>query len=376
MRAVSSRFLDTIRYPHKVVVRARLVETYQTGTDPVGVEIPIIDGDIRYDATADVRATLDMTTDGTGWSTSPKTPLTPYGNEIYVERGVEYADGTREWVGQGYYRIYSVEQDSAPDGPLRIAGRDRMSGIIDARLTAPVSFGPNHTIRQVFERLVREVYPEAEIIYGFDPDGIALGRAQVAEEDRYGFLLEVTRSLGMVMYWDHTGALRVERAPDPANPVWTVNAGSGGVLVSMSRALDRDGAYNAMVVTGEAPDGNNPVRAVAYNLNPASPTYWHGRFGKVPRFYSSPFITTAAQARTVATEMLRRVLGTPYSVDFTAVPNPALEPLDPVRVVYSDDHPAEVHVIEQMTLPLTPGGALTATTREKSQAYLNLEDTA
>lgn len=376
MRPVSEVFLRTVRSSHRAIFRARVVDAFTTGTDPTGTDVPIIDGDVQFDSTADVRATLDLTVPGDLWTSDPSGLVVPYGNEVFVERGVEYGNGERDWVGLGYYRIYDTEQDNVPRGSVRLSGRDRMAGLIDSKLLAPVSFGSGHTIRQVFEALVLEVYPNASIVYDFNPDGVALGRAQVADhdKDRYPFLLDLCRSLGKVMFWDHDGSLRVKSTPDPSDPVFEVNAGAGGVLVDMSRKLSRDGVFNAVVATGEAPDGKPPVRAVARDMNPKSPTFWGGKFGQVPRFYSSTFITQGGQARTAAGAMLRGVLGLPYNVDLTTVPCPALEPLDPVRVIYSDRDNPEVHVLEKITVPLTPGAAMTATTREQGGATVNVGD--
>lgn len=363
MRPVSDRFLATVRGSHRMAVEARVVTTYQTTDDPDGTKIPVLAGDVNLDASADVRSTLDMTTDGTGWSTQPDGALVPYGNEIFIRRGIDLGGGTREWVSLGYFRIYTVEQETAPDGPLRIAARDRMAGLIDARMTTPVQFNPAHTVRQVFDRLVLEVYPSATIAYDFNPDALAVGRTIVVEEDRYAALRDLAFSLGRVLYFDHAGILQVRTAPNPTVPVFNVNAGPGGVLVSMSRSLSREGAYNGVVAVGEAPDDKPPARAVAVDTSPASPSWWHGTYGKVPRFYSSPFILTNAQAASAASEMLLRTLGLPYNVDFSTVPNPALEPLDPVRIDYRGG--SEVHVIDKLTVPLTPEGAMQANTRQQ-----------
>ena len=69
--------------------------------------------------------------------------------------------------------------------------------------------------------------------------------------------------------------------------------------------------------------------------------------------------------------MLRRNLGLPYNLTLESIPNPALEPGDPIRVRYPvsqrrrglrDEH----HIIEQLTVPLTADGAMTALTREQT----------
>lgn len=372
MRPASPELSRIVRGSHRMCARARIVAPGQTGTNPDGDEIPILAGAVTLDASADTRGRLDLVTDGTGWSTRPDGPITPYGTEVFVERGIVHGNGDREWISQGYFRLYDVGQAAAPNGQLRIDARDRMSGLIDARLLAPVQLHKGQSLQSVFEVLVHEVYPGAVIEFDFDAVNTTLAAQYVGEQDRYGLLLDVARAHGKIMYWDYAGTLQVRDAPDPASPVWDVDHGADGVLIEMARTLTRDGVYNAVVATGEIPvDDTPPVRAVAYDLNPDSPTYWHGGFGKVPRFYSSPFVTTRDQAVSAAAAMLRRSIGLPHTADLTHVPNPALEPLDPVRVRYSDrGSSGEVHVLEQITLPLVADQAMTATTREQTTVMI------
>lgn len=369
MRPVSSDFRNAVTGSHTAVFEARVVDPGQTGTDPDGITIPILGGDVQLDVSAESRSTVDLTTDGRGqWNTA----ITPYGPELWIRRGIDLGGNHLEWVSLGYHKIYTVEQDQAPDGPIRLAGRDRMAGLIDSRMIAPKQFGANHTVRQFFELLVLETYPWAVIEYDFNPDGITVGRGVVVEQDRYAALLDMARSLGKVMHWDHAGVLQVRKPPNPTRPVYEVATGPGGVLVELSRSMDREGIYNAVVATGEAGDDKPPARGVARDMNPASPTYWFGPFGQVPRFYSSPLLTTDGKARTAAATLLQRVTGLPYSIDFGMVPNPALEPLDPVRIRHRDG--SEIHVIQTLTVPLTPGETMAATTREQTDANIETGD--
>jgi hypothetical protein len=366
MRPVSVEFLRTLRGSHQMVAEARIVAPGLTGVNPAGTEIPILSGDVHIDGTANIGSTLDLTTDGQGmWPTAASDLLAPYGNELFVRRGIAFGNGTTEWVSLGYFRIQAPEQADAPNGPIRISAQDRMAGIVEARLIAPIQYQPGTTLGTIFTALVGEVYPWATIEWDDATDASTLGRALTAEEDRYKFLNDLVTAAGKVWYWNHRGVLRIETPPAPVDPVWDVNAGGDGVLVNVSRQLSREGVYNAVVATGEAADTEAPARAVAVDDNPESPTYWSGSFGKVPRFYSSPFLTTDAQAASAAEAMLTRSLGLPYSVDFTAVPNPALEPYDPVRVTYLDGR-RETHLIERLTVPLAAEGALTASTREQT----------
>lgn len=366
MRPVSEKFLTTVRRTHRMRARARVVTGHQTGTTPTGTEIPIITGDVVFDATADIRSTLDMETAGT-WTTAGDGLLTPYGNEVFVERGIDYGNGQTEWVSLGYFRIDSVEQDTVPNGRLRIAGSDRMAGIVDARLEGPVQFLAGQTLGAALEALVLDVYPTATIEYDFDPDAEPFTSSHISDDNRYEFLADLVRSRGKVMYWDHRGVLVVKSAPNPAVPVFTVSAGNNGVLVSASRELSRDGVFNSVVASGETADGQPPVRAVARDMSLTSATRWDGPFGKVPRFYTSPFIQTFAQASSAATALLRQSLGLPFSVDFTSVCNPALEPLDPVQIVTSTADPiGRTHILDKLTIGLMAGDALSAQTREQT----------
>ena len=364
MRPVSERFLRAVRGSHQAVAQAYVVQAGQTGTSPEGTEIPILEGDVELDAKAAIRSTLDLSTTGDLWPTAASDLLAPYGNEVFVRRGIAFGGGAVEWVSLGYFRINAPEQDDAPSGPITISAQDRMAGIIEARLLAPVQYGTTATYGEIMEDLVLEVYPWATIDWDDATDGDATGRTLIAEEDRHKFLDELVTSRGKIWYWDHRGVLVIKDPPDPGSPVFEVNAGRNGVLVSLSRALTREGVYNAVVASGEAADTEAPPRAVVVDANPESPTFWDGDFGKVPRFYGSPFITTEAQALAAAESLLRQAIGLPYSVDFTMVPNVALEPHDPVRVGFPGRN--ETHVLEKLTVPLAVEQPMKSATREQT----------
>lgn len=367
MRPVSAAWGRSVTGSHRALYRATVCTSWQTGTTPTGTRIPILGGDVVVDGTADVRSTLDLTTDGIGmWPTRADSLLTPYGNEIYVERGIEYTDSLVEYVGLGYFRIQDPEQDEAPRGPIRLTGRDRMAGIVDGRLLSPQQFAATASLGFIVSTLVQQVYPAATIEWDDATNAQVITRSLIADDDRFTFLDDLIKAQGKIWYWDYRGVLVVKTAPNPATPVFEVSAGEGGVLLTLGRKLTRDRVYNAVVASGEATDTFPPVRAVAYDNNPNSPTYFSGRFGPVPRFFTSPFLFTPAQARSAAEAELRRGLGLPYTVDLKAAPNPALEPWDPLAVRAGAGERLETHVLEQLTIPLSDGDAMTASTREQT----------
>jgi hypothetical protein len=219
---------------------------------------------------------------------------------------------------------------------------------------------------------VQQVYPSATILWDDATDTQQIGRDVGEESDRFGFLKGLVTSVGKIWYWNHRGELVVTAAPSTTAAVFAVNAGADGVLVSMSRHLTRDRVYNAIIASGEGGDTTVPIRSVAVNNDPSSPTYYYGPFGPVPQFYTTPFVTTQAQADSAAAALLRQQLGLPYAVDFSLIPNPALEPYDPVSVTYSPRYAAETHVLQSVTIPLTAEAPLTATTREQTVILIGM----
>jgi hypothetical protein len=358
-------------------VRARLVTSWQTGTAPTGALLDVLGGSVTYSATNDVYSTLDLTVSA-DWPRSGAQDLTPYGAHIYVERGIEYAVGQREFVGLGYFRIDTMEQDDSPAGSIRMVLPDRSQGLIDARFVTPQQFPSSWARRELVEALIWGVYYHPSIIEWDDAvlrDG-PVGRSVIAEEDRFGTLKEFLTSLGKVGYWDHRGIFVIKTPPSVlGTPAWSIDAGQDGVLVTMGRTLTREGVYNAVVATGEAADTTPPVTAVAYNLDPASPTYYNGPFGPVPRFYSSPFITTQDQAASAAAAILRQQLGTPYQAEVTSIVNPALEAWDVIDVKNAQtartaDYRTERHVIDEITIPLDVTQTAKIKTRQRQSELI------
>lgn len=372
MRAVSERFKSTLRGSHKAIFRARVCATFQTGTNPAGTEITIEEGsDVTASASAQIRATLSLNT-SQAWPSRDTDLLAPYGNEVYVERGIEFGNGESEMVGLGYFRIQNPEQDETPSGPVKITGLDRMAGIIDGRFLTPRQFPSFATRGTIVDTLIKEVYPAA--VTDWDDallrDG-ALGRTIVADRDRYATLRDLLASIGKIGYFDHRGIFVVRSTPDiTGTPSWTIDAGRDGVLVKMSREITREGIYNAVVASGEATDTAPPAVAIVADLSPTSPTRYGGPFGPVPRFYTSPFITDVSSARSAATVVLRRNLGLPYQLGLEAVPNPALEPNDVIQVRYPTKAGnlslrTEVHVADSVKIPLDIGAPVTVQTRKQ-----------
>jgi len=365
VRAVSRAWKRTVAGSYRPAFRAVLTESFQTGSDPTGTELEILGGAVTLDGLADVRTTADIQIPGRHWPRAGATEAGPYGNEIFVQRGIYLTDMLIHWVGFGYLRIDETAQgDALTNGPLGLPLVDRMQLIIDSRMVSPVHFPTGTTLGTIATTLVGEVYPDAVIVWDDNSDLATIRRPLLVEEDRYGPLKSLAQSVGKIVYWNHRGELDF-RAQPTGDPVFTLKTGRGGTLASLSRKVTRAGAYNGVVARGDGADQERPAYGLAYDNDPASLTYWGGRFGKVPRYYASPFLTTDGQALDAASAILVRTLGAPYNVDFSAFCDPALEPWDRGWFDHGYGGP-ELHTLTRLEIPLWPEGNMTGQTLEQT----------
>lgn len=352
-----------------MVSEVRVLTAYQEGVQPTGTSLSTVHGSVTLSASADIRgtATVDVYA-ADAWPFDNDDLLTPYGNELFIRRGIDFGNGTVEWVSFGYFRIDEVAQTRSEEYPITLTCYDRMIGIIEARLLTPIQFQVGVSVGTIVDTLVLEVYPDATIEWDDDTSDILITRSQIAEEDRFGFLNELITSHGKIMYFDYRGVFVVQDVPVATTPVFDVNSGTGGVLIELNRSRTREGVYNAVVVNGEGADTEQPIFAVVVDDDPKSPTNYTGRFGKVPRFYTSTFITTVEQAEQTAANMLKRTTGLPYSLNFRMVPNPALEPYDPIGV--STRLNRELHVLDTIVHPLDARTSQSSSTRVRERTPL------
>lgn len=372
MRPVTDSFLNTVRGPHKAVFRARLVWPWVVGVNPPGAGLPmqVIKGDATFDVNSDVNGTMDL------FLAEPFENINSYAHEIYLERGVQYANGTTEYVGLGYFRVNSVQDTQLRSkkytgSAIRITGEDRMANLRDGRVASPLQFGAAASVASVIDFLITDVMPGVTTVYDSVnwPGGTAattlLGSDHFVDQDRLAFIQELIKAYGKICYFDYAGRFVVKTPPSTSgNPVFDINAGANGVLVRASRTISRDGVYNAVVATGEPVGSDAPVYGIAYDSDPASPTFYGGTFGKVPKFFSSSFLTTDTQCGVAAANILAASHGFPYSVSLGMVPNPALEAWDVVSVTYSEGF-SEVHIIDTIRYTMSVDDEMSIETRKQ-----------
>lgn len=362
---------DVITGSHRLVFEARVLESFQTGDDPDGTEIMLNDGEVAFDSsTQKIYSTCDVETfesDGqlgpSLWPRGRSRLLAPFGNELFIRIGVDLGGAGVLWQPLGYFVIEQVRM--RVEATIRVTGSDRMLPVDTSDLVSPRVYGPATTVSRVFDDLVKEILPEATILFDDDTGDAPLGREIIAERSRLDPLIELVDAYGKVMFWDELGFLRVEDPPDPDVVVWDVRSGSGGVLVEPTRDLSRKGIFNAVVVEGEGGDTQDPVRAIAYDNDPTSPTRYGGPLGRIPMFFTTPLVTTYPQAANAAAALLRQSIGAPYNMDLNVITNAQLRPRQAIRVTQQDGN-RDIMVVEQVTIPLDAEQSMSARMKEKA----------
>ena len=107
---------------------------------------------------------------------------------------------------------------------------------------------------------------------------------------------------------------------------------------------------NVLVARGESADDTiAPVQAVAMDTDPGSPTYagtgpGTSPYGRRTAYFSSPLLTTVAEAQAAAQSELNKTLGAAATYTLTMPYDPTIDPFDVVSVAGSN------YVIDAVTV--------------------------
>lgn len=328
-------------------------------------DLPVVSGSVGADATSQVRRTGSIGIGDTAyWPADPLAVLSPLGSELGVEYGILLPDGVYEWVPifRGPITDAARHRPTTGNTALTITVADRATKVAEARFDQPTQTTVNATTVAEIRRLITEVLPAVTVT---DQTGSSKVAPQLdMERERWADGIEkLADSLGAECYADARGDFVIRLTPTVTDsPVWVVAAEDGGMLIGIDQKATRDRTYNKAVASGQRTDGTPPVWAAVADTDPTSPTYIGGAFGIKPRFYSSPLLTTTGQCTTAAAALLARTTGMWGSVNFTTLVNPALEPGDVVQV-RDETGKISAHIIDTLTVPLTPGDSQQITTR-------------
>lgn len=363
--AVSSRWSDGVRAAvQRATARAVI---YDNGVQaatlyPTG-------GSVTVDANRGVRRDCTITLADVDGSLTPRTAgaaLTPFGNEVKLWRGLVYDDGTTEEVPLGVFVITAV--DVADDGSITVTGVDRSARIAWNRWTSAYTL-TSQDLSTSLDDLLSDRWPSVET--NFDPLNLSIKTTTFEggdSSDPWASAQSIASQFALDLAFDADGHARLQRLPNlsTATAAATYAATSSSTLVSVGRSLSSEGTYNGVVVVVEGSDTTAPFQAVAWNTDPSSPTYWLGKFGQRPRFFSSPLVTTKDDAQDAADTMLQYALGLSERVAFNIVPDASLDVWDVVSITNTTTGTSGDFMIEALTVPLLATETMSVTAREKT----------
>lgn len=377
MYAVSAKYLDAIRYPHRISTR---LEAWRAGEriddGRYGAEgLPLDDtspGNVAVDTSPGVRRTLtvELAPDAGLWDL-----LAPTGTELRPYSVLRYPDGTAEEVPLGRFPILGQDEPVAgAAGGLKLTASDLFATVQRARFLRPQASRLGWRVVDQIADLVRQVLG-ADWPVTITASSTATMGALVWERDRGKTIEDLARGIGADVAFAANGTLVIRDVPDVtiARPVWTIATGAGGVVVGGRRQRSRRKTYNVVVASPKVVDGS-PLFApvVVWDNDPTSPTYagpdplgrpdLAGPMGVVPYFITSELLRDAGQAYAAANAALWRVRGLEAQLALSTSPNLALDGYDVVDVLLAGQR-TQRHVIDRVTLPLGVAEAQTIDTR-------------
>ncbi|WP_194922936.1 DUF5047 domain-containing protein [Catenulispora pinisilvae] len=354
MRQTSAAWRYALTASHGVALR---VDSWRGGK-LLASRVPVVAGSVTFDDTATLRRQLSLTVplvdmDGTRWDPrdDPAHPLAFYGQRLNIWAGILNPTGTTEVLNQGWYLIDQWELNDS-DQTVSVTGVDLMQLIADNRQDFPDSPPSGATYGS---ELIRQADGILPVWIHPDVADAPINTATVWDRDRTKNLADLARAWGVRIVVDDDGRLAA-LPPYPAvadtPPVVRLQGGYSGTLTDRNRSGTRERLFNAVTVTGKAPEDESAAgpSGTAEITDPTSPIRVDGPFGRRVRYYASDLLTTDQQCADTAAAMLRRYSGLSRAETIKAVPDPSLE-LGDVAQVVTGGNPWTGR-IQALTLPL------------------------
>lgn len=317
--------------------------------------------------------------------------LTPFGNEVRLWRGIAtittttvqptysgltglysalpavYANyglmaspsyvraQTTEEVPLGVFVITSVDVQETDRGTIvQVQGSDRSLRIQRSKWTEPYQVAGVSVEAAVNAILVDRW---SDVTTSLDVTNRTVTRATFGTEtdsDPWADVKKLAEAAGFDLYFDGDGVAVLSEVPDYENatPDATYIENEEAVVLTVSRAISVDTTFNGVIATGEGAELTDTFRGEAWDEDETSPTYRFGPFGQVPRFFSSPLITSAEQAQAAAQALLSRGRGAVESIAWTQVCDPSLDVGDVVALTNAATKVNTVLVLDRLTIPL------------------------
>lgn len=315
MWAVSDRWRSTVRRSHVRLTRF----VVQRGGRDVGTLWPS-GGTVTVDWDDPVsrRVQLDFANDGTLTPRETGDLLAPWATWGRVEAGIRYADGTEEWCPVATVRITRPE---VSDGTVRVEGVDAAEQM-QRPAVRPTVIASGLDVADAIPLLLADRVPQATFALPYGVGTCPLLVVPVGA-DVWAQARALAASFALRLTIDAEGTVRAQPGSIGQNAVVWARWGPGDPW-SGSATLDTDDVANHVIVIGTH-SSTGQVIGEAEDLDPSSPTFVRGEYGRRTETVTSSMVASAGQARQMAAWLLAKQLAAVETVEWEQPPDGSLD---------------------------------------------------
>jgi hypothetical protein len=366
MYATSAAFKSAIVSDHIVIGKAEI-----WNADRKLIDFDIDTGKVSVSTSNAIRRTCEvhLTTDRTSTNFVPDDGfdfVAPFGNQLRIYRGIQYADGTEEYVPLGVFVITEVQiQDTNAGVSMSVRGEDKSIIVSRNKWTSTYQM-VSGTLEASLTALLQNRYADIEV--DFPTTNVTVNQIVLGADsnlDPWKDAVMLAQLVGYDLYFDVNGIATMRQFPtlDAASVVATYEEGNGTTITSLDRKISTKETYNGVIYTVEGSQVTTPIRVEVWDEDTTSPTYRYGVFGSVPTFITTNVLGTSADAIKAATLLLNTYIGQQEEITFESIVDPSLDVND---VIYVKSVGAKVDrtvIIDSMDIPLEYTGTLNVNTR-------------
>lgn len=261
--------------------------------------------------------------------------LNPLSDQVIVYVGI------KDWFEVPIFtgRVDTLNEYS--DGDVQVTLLSRGAEAIRAQFEVPWAAQNGTQARVEIARILYDVDPTWGVDF-MDADPAVIAPNLVWEFDRGQALDQIALGCSLIWQPNRTGGFRVFTNPYSigpslgSSPVVTIRDGVRGTTVTVNNASSRDVLYNSVTVVTERVDNTEPVRVTIKDVDPSSPTFWGGVFGKQNLVVKNQVPLDITQSQSLAARILRQSLALIRTFEITCPNMPILDPGDVFTLWYQN----------------------------------------
>jgi hypothetical protein len=354
MWAVSTQFLEALRFPH--TIKSTFSYTVPGGTAKV---LQVESGSVSNDWGARIRRTSSLTVQG---SQADYVAITMPGTVFRISHGLVMGNTTE------LIPVFTGEQVNGEqqfgNGIISLSLADHANWLSRSRFLVPYAPDPALTRVAAIEQIVTAGKPGVTVLNVSSDEGI-VGIQNVWTDSRLDAITALCRDGNIDGFFRPDGVFVIQDMPTISTPhVWTVS----GIVESGARKRPMDKLYNTVIVRPSASDGSQTWTQQTASISDTSNDRHPNYIGIVPYFLASPTASSEAVALEMAQNFLYKVMGTTETLSLGIISNPAMESGDVLRIIAPPvgSDPANIfqHFVDGFSLDLN-SGSMTVNTRSQ-----------